>query len=259
MAITSGEVLAELKAYGQNTAGSFTGIRAHIKHVAAENHTDTNQGAYISFFTTPIASTTLAEVARFTDTGRFGIGTTAPNKLVEIVTQSADSLRLTSYNNGAAAGTFQCVKGRGTLSSPLRTKSGDSIAGFNGFGFYAADDVSAGTLTGLLAQFLYVAAENFTSTNQGTFWKLNTTAIGATSPVQRVQIDENGITLADAHNLVTGTTTGMKIGTVGGASGQKLGFFNQTPIVQPLLATGAGKVVDDVITVLQNLGLCRQS
>lgn len=62
-----------------------------------------------------------------------------------------------------------------------------------------------------------------------------------------------------AHNIITDTTTGMKIGTLGGASGQKIGFFNATPIVQPVLATGASRTVDEVITVLQNLGLVRQS
>lgn len=61
------------------------------------------------------------------------------------------------------------------------------------------------------------------------------------------------------RNIILGTTTGTQIGTLGGASGQKLGFWAATPIVQPLLATGAGKTVDDVITVLQNLGLVRQT
>lgn len=60
-------------------------------------------------------------------------------------------------------------------------------------------------------------------------------------------------------NIVTDTTTGTQIGTVGGAAGQKLGFFAATPIVQPLLATGAGATVDNVITALQNLGLVRQT
>lgn len=60
------------------------------------------------------------------------------------------------------------------------------------------------------------------------------------------------------HNLVTDTATGTKIGTAGGAAGQKLGFFNAAPIVQPLLATGAAHTVDDVISTLQSLGLCRQ-
>ena len=68
-----------------------------------------------------------------------------------------------------------------------------------------------------------------------------------------------GLNLADASNIVLGTTTGTKIGTAGGGSGQKLGFFNATLVVQPLLATGAGHTVDDVITTLQTLGLVRQS
>lgn len=62
-----------------------------------------------------------------------------------------------------------------------------------------------------------------------------------------------------AHNLVTDGTTGTKLGTTGGAAGQKLAAFGSTPITQPLLATGAGHTVDDVISVLQSLGWCRQS
>lgn len=42
-------------------------------------------------------------------------------------------------------------------------------------------------------------------------------------------------------------------------TGSKIGFNGTAPIAKPLLATGAGRVVDDVITVLQNYGLVRQS
>jgi hypothetical protein len=52
-----------------------------------------------------------------------------------------------------------------------------------------------------------------------------------------------GATIADANNIVFGTSTGTKIGT---ATIQKLGFYNATPIVQP---TGSVK------TALSNLGL----
>jgi hypothetical protein len=67
------------------------------------------------------------------------------------------------------------------------------------------------------------------------------------------------MTFGEGVHQAFGTTTGTKIGTVGGASGQKLAFYGSTPIVQPLLATGAGHTVDDVIQALQNLGLVRQS
>jgi len=38
-----------------------------------------------------------------------------------------------------------------------------------------------------------------------------------------------------------------------------VGFYGVTPIARALLATGAGRTVDDVITAIQNLGLVRQS
>ena len=64
-----------------------------------------------------------------------------------------------------------------------------------------------------------------------------------------------GINLS-AGNLVTDTSTGTQIAT---ATGQKLGFWGHAPAVQQVLATGAGKAVDDVITFLQAIGLCKQS
>lgn len=48
-----------------------------------------------------------------------------------------------------------------------------------------------------------------------------------------------------AVNIVTDTTTGMKIGT---ATSQKIGFYNSTPIIQPVATTDLG-------TALSNLGL----
>lgn len=53
----------------------------------------------------------------------------------------------------------------------------------------------------------------------------------------------SGALTLSANNIITDTTTGMKIGT---ATSQKLGFFNATPVVQP---TGA------ILTALANLGL----
>lgn len=60
----------------------------------------------------------------------------------------------------------------------------------------------------------------------------------------------------DSANVSLGTSTGTKLGT---ATGQKLGFWGATPVVQQVLATGAGRTVDDVITFLQLIGLCKQA
>jgi hypothetical protein len=64
------------------------------------------------------------------------------------------------------------------------------------------------------------------------------------------------VTFADAVNVTVNTTTGTKWGT---ATGQKQAWWGSTPVVQQVLATGAGATVDNVISLLQTLGLCKQS
>lgn len=60
----------------------------------------------------------------------------------------------------------------------------------------------------------------------------------------------------NGSDIVISATTGTKIGT---GTTQKLGFWDATPVAQQVLATGAGATVDDVISLLQTLGLCKQS
>lgn len=64
------------------------------------------------------------------------------------------------------------------------------------------------------------------------------------------------LTFANAVNIAFNTTIGTKIGT---AITQKIGFWNVTPVVQQTLATGAGATADNIITMLQTIGLCKQS
>ncbi len=90
----------------------------------------------------------------------------------------------------------------------------------------------------------------------GSVWKGNGTGAPA---AQAITSNSSGETFADGANIAFGTTTGTQIGTVGGAAGQKIGFWGATPVVQPVFATGASHTVDQLITVLQTLGLLRQS
>lgn len=64
------------------------------------------------------------------------------------------------------------------------------------------------------------------------------------------------LAVTDGIGLNVGTTTGFKLGT---ATGQKLGFWGVTPVVQQVLATGGGATADNIITLLQTLGLCKQA
>jgi len=56
----------------------------------------------------------------------------------------------------------------------------------------------------------------------------------------RITIDSNGLTLADAMNIVGNTSTGHKIGT---ATTQKFALWNATPIIQPA-AAGQASITD---------------
>lgn len=53
----------------------------------------------------------------------------------------------------------------------------------------------------------------------------------------------------------TGALRGLQLSTSAG----KLGFWGTTAVAQQVLATGAAHTVDDVITFLQTVGLCKQS
>lgn len=64
------------------------------------------------------------------------------------------------------------------------------------------------------------------------------------------------LSFGSGKDLQFDTTSGSKIGTT---DTQKIGFWNATPVVQQVLATGTGKTVDNVITLLQTLGLCKQA
>ena len=57
------------------------------------------------------------------------------------------------------------------------------------------------------------------------------------------------VTLADANNIILGTSTGNKIGT---ATSQKIGFWNATPIVQPTTAVAAATVVANTGTTVND-------
>lgn len=68
------------------------------------------------------------------------------------------------------------------------------------------------------------------------------------------------ITIADAKNIAVNTTTGTKIGT---ATGQKIGFWNATPVVQQShIADSAGDdatAVNAILAALETVGILASS
>jgi hypothetical protein len=148
--------------------------------------------------------------------------------------------------------------------------SGTSLGEINWFGAATPQggtpDVTLGAaLQSKSAMIFARASEDNRNMGSGTYHQggelvFGTTPNGTSTAVAWVPLRNDGtFDLTDAVNIKAGTTTGTMIATVGGAAGQKLAFWGATPVVQPILATGASRTVDNVITVLQTLGLVRQS
>jgi hypothetical protein len=150
----------------------------------------------------------------------------------------------------------------------INTNDSTTFGFIVGASYYGAQFAySTGTGIPSTGTRLYIGRAGTPGSNPTTVIGTSTTiAINSIANLQTILDDGSGnmtvggnFTVTDAKNIILGTTTGTQIGTVGGASGQKLAFFGSTPVTQPLLATGASHTVDDVITTLQTLGLVRQS
>lgn len=142
----------------------------------------------------------------------------------------------------SGASSFQGAKSRGTEAAPRRVKANDLLMRVSAVGSYAADDVTNASLYGgTNARMEMYATEDFTATAQGSEIAFTTIVPGSTTASERLRISSTAVTLADAGNIVLGTTTGTKIGT---ATTQKLGFWNATPVAQPAVYTVSGATAD---------------
>jgi hypothetical protein len=174
---------------------------------------------------------------------KFGNASIAPAVQIAGSTASTSSLALHKFGADANPCRFTLLKNRAVdaagdgglqVNDPLGVISFEAADGFGG-SFLIGAEIGAYAETGHGS-----AADDAPS--RLTF---STTADGAASPTERLRITSAGVLqIADAGNITVGTTTGTKIGT---ATTQKLGFFNKTPVVQPIAVADATTAVD-VIT-----------
>lgn len=120
--------------------------------------------------------------------------------------------------------------------------------------------------------YVIVTARGATSSSAGGGnYIINTRSNTGNTEANRLTVNELGLTIADAHDIILNTTTGTKIAT---ATTQKLSFWNATPIVQPTTAvaeaafvanaggttvtddsTFGGYTIQQVVQALRNAGL----
>lgn len=91
----------------------------------------------------------------------------------------------------------------GTAAAPTATNANDVLAYNVARGYH-----SGGAYTGNGIALRFIAAENYTVTNQGNFFEIATTAIGSTTRLQRVKVDEVALTTTMPIKPAQYTTAG---------------------------------------------------
>jgi len=168
-----------------------------------------------------------------------------------------------AYNNAGAYAGLSTVTTDGTDV----TLTGRFISSLNGAasappGTFTGTWFTGGTSTTTKPQVL-IEPTGATSTawsTSGTGLGVNA-ASGFTGSLADLQLNgtsewafsTTALTVGDANDIAVGTTTGTKIGT---ATTQKLGFYDQTPVVQPTAvadATDAASVITQLNALLSRM------
>lgn len=128
------DVLGFIGARGYGATGPSNASRTSITFNAAETFTNTAQGTYITFGTTPTGSTTIAERMRITAGGNVGINNNNPLARLDVVHDNGIPVRITSATSGNPAGivfTNPTVQNWsvGVVGSSLSFNSGNNFAG----------------------------------------------------------------------------------------------------------------------------------
>jgi hypothetical protein len=120
-AVVTDDQIGSIGAIGYGATGYASGGRANILFCAAQNWSDTVQGTYIAFYTTPTGSTTNAEKMRLDASGNLGIGTSPSAKL--------DVVGAGNFTGASAGLTVAVPAGGGGIA--LNASTGTANTGMN--------------------------------------------------------------------------------------------------------------------------------
>ncbi|MFA4941826.1 MAG: hypothetical protein WC582_04530, partial [Patescibacteria group bacterium] len=186
-------------AYYSGASSGFSNTTA-MSFYAAEDQTNTARGSYIKFDTTNIGAASRTEKMRIDSSGKVGIGTTSPEKILDILGGNGNQFRITSGNTAWAS----------SFSLDTKVQNGEWVIQVDG---------TAGTLPGALrfinvdqggtAPLIITHGKNIAIgyDNPGTA-KLavdGNVGIGTTSPWGLLSVNANAI--GTAPQFVVGSST----------------------------------------------------
>ena len=142
---------------------------------------------YVALFTD---ATNLGNSALYqTGAGRVGINTTAPSAPFHVMANETPGAFFDVYSGAGVLGALPVVfrAGRGTAAAPAAVQSDDILGGL------AVRGYNGTTFTGGRGQVMFKAAENWSTTANGTYLTMATVPAGASAPAsERLRITADG-------------------------------------------------------------------
>jgi trimeric autotransporter adhesin len=122
-AVQANDILGGLAVRGYGSTAFSTG-RGQVMYKAAENWTDSANGTYLQFTTTPLGTGAWAERMRIAPDGKVGIGTATPAQLLSV----AGTVESTTGGFRFPDGTTQTTAATGGSGGVTRVYGGDGIS-----------------------------------------------------------------------------------------------------------------------------------
>lgn len=211
------------------------------------------------------------ELMKLLNSGFLGIGTSSPGSKLEIRDAGSTQNAVTRWSQPNVAHGMTAI-----VPTDVYAYSGWRSSTVGGYFLSALTDAGS-TINALTLEGIQGATSPTKACIELTGWKKNGTTVqvlaateqlavftnggtvvntvladgslylgGTASPSERLHVNGN-LKIEDTFNLIFGTSTGTKIGT---ATGQKIAFWNKTPIIQPTTGiTGATLVSNGGTTI----------
>lgn len=204
---------------------------------AAENHTSTTQATFINLSITPYGSTTSSRFSCATFnadgdvinsrglTGRM-VNPGERGRGLQVLRQANAELSVASFGNAAYVAFYRGVVAGGTPSAPTATAA-NAGSGFGLIGHDGSNFTGAKGIVGVLA------AENYTTTANGTQVVVETTPLGSLARTRQATFLPNGGMLIANVSTVPATPTGGGVFYVEGGALKYKGSSGTVTVIAP--------------------------